>query len=434
MNREYLDNSDQNRARQIHLREIESLVGDAYLSFNRTHSLRMALNCPLETIVRVAGRIELPPRDLGKLAFLHINDGENRLQVMFQKNNFVGQGLLPNDTVEGWELFKQLDFGDFIGIEGEMIKTKTGEITVRASVLQVLSKALAPPTPVNDSELRQRQRYLDLLNPEVRNRFQKRAIVVKELRRLLDISDFMEVETPMLVDVPSGASAEPFITRHNATGQDLHLRIAPELYLKRLLVGGFERVYELNKSFRNEGTSRRHNPEFTMLEIYCAYMDCFGMMNFVENLLRAVSHNLGNPLPSFRIMSMNEAVSEYGEDWESHLIEPTFITGFTTEESPLAKANCVDGYAERFELYINGMEIANGFTEQTDPEKQYRAFINQGIANGELPKIDIDYVRAMSYGMPPAAGVGIGIDRLVMILTGAESIRDVVLFPTLRQK
>jgi len=416
---------------------------------------------------------------MGKAAFVHLSDGVSRLQIYIRRADVVG---ICNDAqggdVDGWSLFQLLDHGDFIGVEGYLFVTKTGELSVHVQKLQFLSKALLPLPDkmhgLHDPEIRQRQRYADLIAGSLkleqdgslspREVFERRASAIREMRRILEDHGYIEVETPMLTPLATGAAARPFRTHHNALDIDLYARIAPELYLKRLLVGGFEKVYELNRNFRNEGISSRHNPEFTMLEFYWAYADVNEMMDFCEELIRAVVFRaLGHThvkfgdfdidfAQPFRRVSMkgslsgsvtdqeitNDNVLELFESRVEHqLIQPTFITEFPKAISPLSKASPSDpGVAERFELYISGMEIANGFSELNDPSEQYERFREQmkqrERGDEEAMVMDEDYIRALSYGMPPAAGIGIGIDRLVMLLTNKQSIRDVILFPHLR--
>jgi len=416
---------------------------------------------------------------MGKAAFVHLSDGVSRLQIYLRKADIVG---VSNDAdggnVDGWELFQLLDHGDFIGVEGFLFVTKTGELSVHVQKLQFLSKALVPLPDkmhgIHDAEIRQRQRYADLIAGSLklekdgsltpREVFDRRATAVKELRRILEDHGYVEVETPMLTPLATGAAARPFKTHHNALDIDLYARIAPELYLKRLLVGGFEKVYELNRNFRNEGVSTKHNPEFTMLEFYWAYADVNQMMDFCEEMLRAVVFKtLGHTVAQFgefeidfgqpfRRVSMkdslkgltdgvevdNDNVIELFEDRVEHrLIQPTFITDFPKPISPLSKASPADpNIAERFELYMAGMEAANGFSELNDPMEQYERFRDQmkerERGDDEAMVMDEDYLRALSYGMPPAAGIGIGIDRFVMLLTNKQSIREVILFPHMR--
>jgi len=433
--------------------------------------------------VRISGRIASPPRVMGKAAFVHLSDGVSRLQIYVRKADVQA---ISNDTSgpvdgegKGWELFGLLDHGDFIGVAGYLFVTKTGELSVHVEQMQFLAKALLPMPDkmhgINDPEIRQRQRYADLIAGSLklereegevtpREVFEVRSKVVRELRRFLDDHGYIEVETPMLTSKATGALARPFKTHHNALDIDLYARIAPELYLKRLVVGGFEKVYELNRNFRNEGIDRTHNPEFTMLEFYSAYMDVNGMMDFCEEMLRATvftalghthvrygEHAIDFSQP-FQRLSMKDAVEKFAppeiaeakllELFEQHvefkLIEPTFITDFPKVISPLSKASPSDPtVAERFEFFVGGgLECANGFSELNDPKEQYQRFKEQAEqrerGDEEAMIMDEDYIRALSYGMPPAAGIGIGIDRLVMLLTNQHSIRDVILFPHMR--
>ena len=432
-----------------------------------------------EIKVRLAGRIASPPRVMGKAAFVHLSDGIARLQIYIRKADIVG---VRNDAqggdVDCWELFQLLDHGDFTGVEGYLFVTKTGELSVHVQKLQFLSKALLPLPDkmhgIHDPEIRQRQRYADLIAGSLklekddslspREVFDRRAVAIKELRRILEDHGYVEVETPMLTPLATGAAARPFKTHHNALDIDLYARIAPELYLKRLLVGGFEKVYELNRNFRNEGVSTRHNPEFTMLEFYWAYADVNQMMDFCEEMIRAVVFKaLGKThlkfgeadidfAAPFRRVSMKASLSGvvegdqvteenvvelFEKEIEHRIVAPTFITEYPKVISPLSKASPSDpSVAERFELYIAGMEVANGFSELNDPAEQFERFRDQmkqrERGDEEAMLMDEDYIRALSYGMPPAAGIGIGVDRLVMLLTNKQSIRDVILFPHLR--
>jgi lysyl-tRNA synthetase class 2 len=524
------------------------------------------INAELHEIkVRVSGRIATPPRVMGKAAFVHLSDGKSRLQIYVRRDDARARS---NDTGEvitdpadsGWQLLQFLDHGDFIGVAGSLFVTKTGELSVHVRELQFLAKALVPMPDkmhgISDPEIGRRQRYADLIASSLkierepnelttREVFELRSKLITQMRRYLDAHGYVEVETPMLTPIASGAAARPFETFHKALGIKLYARIAPELYLKRLLVGGFERVYELNRNFRNEGIGYRWNPEFTMLEFYCAYMDVNGMMDFCEELLRTTIENatggtsgrfgdeeidFGRP---FERLTMKEAITKYWSyeieqtigvkfdskrllypdevkflsdwvgDWhylepytempgfdpnkiqgevsgklhdlavkfreraesfnpdsplvvtpddtdmaqriayifeqtvEEKLVNPTFITDFPKPISPLSKASPADpSVAERFELYVMGMEIANGFSELNDPQEQYERFEDQmkqrERGDEEAMQMDVDYLRALSYGMPPAAGIGIGIDRLVMLLTNKKSIRDVILFPHMR--
>jgi lysyl-tRNA synthetase class 2 len=650
---EIIPDNDQTRARLSHLEEIKALVGNAYPNqFRRTNLAGTSegedtvtaiadretikrivgdesfgeaftllaskvkegsrpapeelepVNAKLNGIaVRVSGRLATPPRVMGKAAFVHLSDGKERLQIYVRKDEAKAvsndTGREVEEAESGWKLFQLLDHGDFVGVEGFLFVTKTGELSVHVRELQFLSKALLPMPDklhgISDPEIRQRQRYADLIasslkvktegeeetesgantQPELTTRevFERRAAIVREMRRYLDDHGYIEVETPMLSPIASGAAARPFETFHEALGIPLYLRIAPELYLKRLLVGGFERVYELNRNFRNEGISTRHNPEFTMLEFYTAYKDVNWMMDFCEEMLRTtiekVTGNLSVQFEDTEIsfnetkrLTMKEAVAEFwpedlrnlggdkitasffddptnlasahrflleyekGRDglvelhrrhvvsdyrenrysgqlpyslfkteeeclesynfgfliqqfteqekdklWnaarhyaasrleneadfvsdvtsrqlvemfeklaESQLAQPTFIYNFPKAISPLSKASPDNpAIAERFELYVAGMEVANGFSELNDPAEQLERFEDQARqrerGDDEAMQMDLDYVRALSYGMPPAAGIGIGIDRLTMLLTNRRSIRDVILFPHMR--
>jgi len=594
----FIEENDQTLARREHLEALRQLVGNVYpnrfersdvtdnpsgedtittivASFRRLEpqvpggqkpsaDLLEAANSELNEIhVRIAGRIAAPPRVMGKAAFVHLSDGCARLQIYVRRQDVVG---LRNDSaggeVDGWELFGLLDHGDFIGVEGYLFVTKTGELSVHVEKLQFLAKALLPMPDkmhgIHDPEIRQRQRYADLIAGSLklereenvltpREVFELRSKVVREIRRFLDEHGYIEVETPMLMPLATGAAARPFKTHHNALDIDLYARIAPELYLKRLVVGGFEKVYELNRNFRNEGISTKHNPEFTMLEFYWAYADVNQMMDFCEKLLRSVVYTVTGHTrvrygeneidfsQPFQRMTMKEAIEKYWpkaffdqilseEDsvyqnfgwlddvsltspmaryltviqfkgnitaqriefkretrealdklhieyrqkvWqerlfddkktgsltatdlalnvatifeeiaEAYLINPTFIYDFPKEISPLSKVSPTDpSVAERFEYFVGALESANGFSELNDPEEQYQRFKDQEQqrqrGDEEAMPMDEDYIRALSYGMPPAAGIGVGIDRLVMLLANKHSIRDVILFPHLR--
>ena len=455
--------------------------------------------------VRIAGRLTTPTRG----NFVHLTDGMSKLQVYCNKKGPLA--LIKNDGADtldsgsGWALWQLLDHGDFVGVEGYLFVTNTGEVSVHVEKLQFLAKAMLPMPDkmhgIADAEIRQRQRYYDLIGSSLRVEsqesgveselttrevFERRAKIISSMRHFLEDNGYIEVETPMLTPKATGAVAKPFKTHHNALDIDLYARIAPELYLKRLVVGGFEKVYELNRNFRNEGISYKHNPEFTMLEFYCAYMDVNGMMDFCEELIResvqkatgglkvnyegneidfskfehvtmreAVEQKGGNPsdsegaqdgkdstvrtLPTGRVSALTdgELLDSFENEVEPTLIQPTFIIDFPKSISPLSKASPENpNIAERFELFINGMEVANGFSELNDPKEQYERFVDQTKqregGDEEAMILDEDYIRALSYGMPPAAGIGIGIDRLVMLLTNKHSIRDVILFPHMR--
>ncbi|HTH38757.1 MAG TPA: lysine--tRNA ligase [Pyrinomonadaceae bacterium] len=425
--------------------------------------------------VRIAGRLTTPPRG----NFVHLTDGMAKLQIYAKKGQF---GLVKNDAdgtldeENAWAAWQMIDHGDFIGIDGYLFVTNTGEVSVHVEKLQFLAKAMVPMPDkmhgIEDPEIKQRQRYVDLIGSSLavghdglttREVFEMRARTISSLRNFLESHGYIEVETPMLTAKATGAAAKPFKTHHKALDIDLYARIAPELYLKRLVVGGFEKVYELNRNFRNEGISYKHNPEFTMLEFYCAYMDVEGMMNFCEELLRQSVQKAAGGLTveyegnqinfdKFERITMSAAIGKYApgaeiternmielfdNHVEANLIQPTFIIDFPKSISPLSKASPEDPrIAERFELFINGMEVANGFSELNDPREQYERFVDQMAererGDEEAMVLDEDYIRALSYGMPPAAGIGIGVDRLVMLLTNRHSIRDVILFPHMR--
>jgi len=404
--------------------------------------------------VRIAGRI-MTIRRMGKAGFAHLQQNGQRLQI------YVRKDAVPE---KDFELYQHLDLGDFLGVEGYLFRTKTGELSVHAEKLYFLGKILfSLPEKwhgLEDIETRYRQRYLDLIvNPEVRQVFVARAKLIASLRKQLNTRGFLEVETPMMQPLYGGAAARPFVTHHNTLDLDLYLRIAPELYLKRLVVGGLERVYEINRNFRNEGISTHHNPEFTMLEFYQAYADYRDMMNLSEDLLRqAVIDVTGSTeveyqgekvdFGSLRRMTMREAtgrpdlkgrelVEVFEREVESKLIQPTIIYDYPIEVSPLSKSKPDDpDFVERFEIYAAGMEVGNAFTELNDPREQRRRFEMQLAmrekGDEEAHQMDEDYIRALSYAMPPAGGEGIGVDRLTMIFTNARSIRDVILFPLMR--
>jgi lysyl-tRNA synthetase class 2 len=612
-----IEPTDQTEARREHLEKLRGLVGNVYPNkFERSNvtgredtitnivnfapvaeildeikahiatlepgkrpdpAVKDALNEKLKALgtVRVSGRLAVPPRVMGKAAFVHLSDGVERLQIYVRKQDAVAIGHDTGQPIEGedtaWEVFGLLDHGDFIGVSGYLFLTNTGELSVHIETLQFLSKAMLPMPDkmhgISDPELQRRYRYADLIASSLqikseppasagghdlttREVFERRAKLISGMRSFLDDHGYVEVETPMLTPKATGAAAKPFETHHNALDIPLYARIAPELYLKRLVVGGFEKVYELNRNFRNEGLSQRHNPEFTMLEFYCAYMDVNGMMDFAEEMIQQAVAKANNgslivkyggneiDFSKFEKLSMKKAIIRYfpcksdkyqiDESWlddlnkvlaledfailwgqansplisvinpdkkvtddenfveilpdeinklewiekfeeladrrinnpngnmelsesdksqiinslfemivESNLTQPTFIIDYPKSISPLSKASPKDpNIAERFELFINGMEVANGFSELNDPKEQYERFVDQMKqregGDEEAMVLDEDYIRALSYGMPPAAGIGIGIDRLVMLLTDKHSIRDVILFPHMR--
>ena len=445
--------------------------------------------------VRVAGRI-MAIRLMGKAGFAHLQQGGQKLQI-YVKKDAVGE--------KGFELYKLLDLGDHVGVSGYLFRTRTGELSIHVEEITFLSKDLLPLPEkwhgLTDVELRYRQRYVDLvMNPEVREVFLKRSKLVQSMRRFLDAHGFIEVETPMMQQIAGGAVAKPFVTHHNTLDMDLYLRIAPELYLKRLTVGGFDRVYEINRNFRNEGLGWRWNPEFTMLEFYQAYTDYRGIMDLTQQLIEQAAvdviggtktkwgeHEIDWAGSNWRRMTMREAIIHYWPETagakptmqdfnshdsvrtmvsrfntahahvaydpnepvgktiaslfeaaaEEHLTQPTIIYEFPTAVSPLSKQKADEpDWTERWEIYAGQMEIANGFSELNDPEDQRRRFEQQleerERGDEEAHQMDEDYIRALSYGMPPAGGCGVGVDRLAMLLTDSHTIRDVILFPLLR--
>tara|TARA_Y100001936_G_scaffold246523_1_gene290622 strand:+ start:593 stop:2083 length:1491 start_codon:yes stop_codon:yes gene_type:complete len=487
-----------NRLIQVRKEKLEKIIAkgiDPYPSmFNPTHSSKEVLSKfnELENkSVIIAGRI-LSIRKMGKASFFHIQDSLGKIQIFIKKDD-IGE--------DGYENFMLMDIGDFVGVEGPVFKTKVGEVSIKTASLTILCKAIRPLPIVkekedevydafNSKEQRYRNRHLDLIvNAEVRDTFVKRSKIIKEIRSYLDKMDFLEVETPVLQPIYGGANARPFTTHHNALDQRFYLRIADELYLKRLVIGGIERVYEIAKDFRNEGMDRNHNPEFTMLEFYWAYADYVDNMNLVEDMIRKVSkktdsdlitydneeidlskpfkrvsffdllnENLGEDISQMNSQSLKELCSKKGLNTEANsnygqfldqlmsefvepkLIQPTFVTDYPTAISPLAKKhrNGNEKLVERFELFIAGSEFANAFSELNDPIDQRERFESQQKlaldGDEEAHPVDENFLQAMESGMPPTGGVGIGIDRLVMLLTGNRSIKDVILFPAMKNE
>lgn len=483
---------DMNHLMKVRKEKLDNLVAEGknpfeITKFNRTHTSE-DIEKHYEELegkdVTVAGRI-MSKRIMGKASFCHIQDATGKIQSYVSIND-LGE--------ESYKQFKEDDIGDIIGITGFVFKTKTGEISIHAKELVLLTKSLRPLPEkfhgLKDTDLRYRQRYVDLIvNPEVKQTFEKRIKIIKEMRRILDEKGYMEVETPILQTIAGGATAKPFITHHNSLDIDMYLRVAPELYLKRLIVGGFDKVYEIGRNFRNEGMDIKHNPEFTNMELYAAYENMEDMMAITEELISTIAKNvLGTTkityqgveidlTPAWRRVTMIDIVKEktgvdfneietdeqaqeaarkagieidpikttrgdilaqfFDEKVEETLIQPTIVYNYPIENSPLAKKVTEDPrMTQRFELFIGGREYANAFSELNDPIDQYERFLAQVKAreagDEEANMMDTDFVNALEYGLPPTGGLGIGLDRLIMLLTDEASIRDILLFPTMK--
>ena len=483
---------DMNHLMKVRKEKLDNLIAEGknpfeITKFNRTHTsedIEKHYDELEGKDVTVAGRI-MSKRIMGKASFCHIQDATGKIQSYVSIND-LGE--------ESYKQFKEDDIGDIIGITGFVFKTKTGEISIHAKELVLLTKSLRPLPEkfhgLKDTDLRYRQRYVDLIvNPEVKQTFEKRIKIIKEMRRILDEKGYMEVETPILQTIAGGATAKPFITHHNSLDIDMYLRVAPELYLKRLIVGGFDKVYEIGRNFRNEGMDIKHNPEFTNMELYAAYENMEDMMAITEELISTIAKNvLGTTkityqgveidlTPAWRRVTMIDIVKEktgvdfneretdeqsqeaarkagieidpikttrgdilaqfFDEKVEETLIQPTIVYNYPIENSPLAKKVPEDPrMTQRFELFIGGREYANAFSELNDPIDQYERFLAQVKAreagDEEANMMDTDFVNALEYGLPPTGGLGIGLDRLIMLLTDEASIRDILLFPTMK--
>ena len=493
-NQNQIEELDENHLIQVRKEKLKALIEAGknpyeITEFNRSHVTTEIFENYEELEgkeVAIAGRI-MGKRIMGKASFAHVQDPYGKIQLYVSVND-LGE--------ESYKAFKEDDIGDIVGVKGFVFKTKTGEISIHAKEFTLLSKSLRPLPEkfhgLKDTDLRYRQRYVDLImNPEVRDTFIKRTQIIKAVRKYLDDRGFLEVETPLMHPILGGAAAKPFVTHHNALNLDLYLRIAPELYLKKLIVGGFERVYELGRNFRNEGISTRHNPEFTMIELYQSHANFNDMMDLCEGIISSVCQEVNGTtdieydgvqlsLKNFARVHMVDMIKEvtgvdfwkemtfeeakkiakehhvevadhmdsvghiinefFEQKCEERVVQPTFVYGHPVEISPLAKRNEDNpNFTDRFELFINKREYANAFTELNDPADQrgrFEAQVEEAMRGNEeaTPEIDESFVEALEYGLPPTGGMGIGIDRLVMLLTGAPSIRDVILFPQMKPR